>query len=46
MLKVDSELKVLEKKKLVKINLLDVTYPVSISQINHLVKVGGTYSLP
>ena len=46
LLKVDTELKILQKKKLVKVNLLDVTYPVSISQINHLVKVGATYTLP
>ena len=46
LLKVDNELKILQKKKLVKINHLDVTYPVKISQVDHLVKVGETYALP
>ena len=46
LLKVDTELKVLQKKKLVKINNLDVTYPVNISQIEHLVKVGDAFAPP
>lgn len=45
MSKADKELKIYQKKKLLKINQLYVSLPIKFSQCEYLVKMNGRYKI-